>query len=209
MEWQFDNSVAKIFANHARQHIPDYDKVIDLSVSLCDQYYQKNDPILEVGCAIGETIIRLNEKGFTNVHGVEASQSMLDGCPKDIATYYLTERFPTSDTKYKVVLCNWTLHFMQDKVSYLKDIAANLSKDGMLVLTDKTVNEGLALEQYHKFKLSSGVSQEEVRQKAESLKNVMHIDSVEWYFNTLRELGFGKIYIASANWCFTTFVATI
>lgn len=209
MEWQFDNSVAKIFANHARQHIPDYDKVIDLSVSLCDQYYQKNDPILEVGCAIGETIIRLNEKGFTNVHGVEASQSMLDSCPKDIATYYLTEKLPTSDTKYKVVLCNWTLHFMQDKISYLKDIASNLSKDGMLVLTDKTVNEGLALEQYHKFKLSSGVSQEEVRQKAESLKNVMHIDSVEWYFNTLRELGFGKIYIASANWCFTTFVATI
>ena len=209
MEWQFDNSVAKIFANHARQHIPDYDKVIDLSVSLCDQYYQKNDPILEVGCAIGETIIRLSEKGFTNIHGVEASQSMLDVCPKDIAIYYLTEKFPTSNTKYKVVLCNWTLHFIQDKVSYLRDIASNLSKDGMLVLTDKTVNEGLALEQYHRFKLSSGVSQDEVRQKAESLKNVMHIDSVEWYFNTLGELGFGKIYIASANWCFTTFVATI
>lgn len=209
MEWQFDNSVAKIFASHATQHIPDYDKVIDLSVSLCDQYYQKDDPILEVGCAIGETICRLNKKGFIDIHGVEASQSMLDECPKDIATYYHTEQFPKSDKKFKVVLCNWTLHFMKDKVSYLKEIADNLSNDGMLILTDKTANEDFALEQYHKFKLSSGVSPEEVVKKAESLKNVMHIDSVEWYFTTLRQLGFRKIYIASANWCFTTFVATI
>lgn len=209
MEWQFDNSIAKIFSNHARQHIPNYDSIIDLSVNLCDHYYEKSDPILEVGCAIGETIVRLHKKGFTNIHGVEASESMLAACPKDIATYYLTKTFPESNMNYKVVLCNWTLHFMEDKFRYLADIAAHLSKDGMLVLTDKTANEGIALEQYHKFKLSSGVSPEEVEQKAESLKNIMHIDPVEWYFNTLKELGFGKIYIASASWCFTTFVATI
>lgn len=209
MEWQFDNSVAKIFANHARQHIPDYDNVIDLSVSLCEQYYQKNDPILEVGCAIGETITRLHKSGFTNIHGVESSSPMLSECPKNIATYYHTAYFPNTDTKFKAILCNWTLHFMEDKISYLKEIRSNLSDDGMLVLTEKTMNDGLALEQYHKFKISSGVSPEEVRQKAESLKHVMHVDSIEWYFNNLRALGFGKIYIASANWCFTTFVATI
>jgi ubiquinone/menaquinone biosynthesis C-methylase UbiE len=209
MEWQFDNSIAKIFASHARQHIPNYDDVIDLSVDLCNQYYEKNDAILEVGCAIGETISRLHQTGFTNIHGVEASESMLAACPKHIATYYLSKSFPESSTPYKVVLCNWTLHFIDDKRSYLSAIARNLTKDGMLVLTEKTANEGIPLEQYHKFKLSSGVSHTEIKQKAESLKNVMHIDSVEWYFNTLRESGFSKIYIASANWCFTTFVATI
>ena len=34
----------------------------------------------------------------------------------------------------------------------------------------------------------------------------MYIDNVEWYQRVLKEIGFSKIYIINAFWCFTTFV---
>jgi tRNA (cmo5U34)-methyltransferase len=205
--WQFDQHVAKIFADHARQHIPNYDQVIDLTVSLCEQKLNANSPILEIGCAVGETVKKLNLKNFSNIHAVDNSQDMIDKCPADMANYYCSSEFPTINIKFQAILCNWTLHFIQDKISYLKKIFDQLEPGGLLVLSEKTQNSGLALEQYHKFKSSMGVSDEQIRAKALSLTNVMFIHDVRWYFSTLEDLGFKQIYIAQASWCFTTFVA--
>ena len=36
--WTFDNKVAEIFPAHARQHIPNYDKVIQKTLDICADY---------------------------------------------------------------------------------------------------------------------------------------------------------------------------
>lgn len=207
MIWKFDNKIAKIFNRHARQHIPDYDKVIDLNVDLCEQKLKKDSNILEVGCAIGETIKKLYSKGFRNIHAVDNSSEMLNRCPRNKATYYCTSSFPTKDIKFDAVLCNWTLHFMHNKIEYLKEIHDSLLPGGFIVLSEKTENNGLALKQYHRYKLNKGVKEKEIKEKEKLLKDVMFIDSTEWYLKNLRVIGFEEIYIANANWCFTTFVA--
>lgn len=205
MAWQFNKTIADTFDQHARQHIPNYDQVIDLSVDLCNQRLNKDASIVEIGCAVGETVVRLHGLDFINIHAVDASQEMLDNCPKAIATYYCSNTFPniTADA----VLCNWTLHFIKDKVTYLQDIYQHLSKDGFLVLSEKTSTAHTAIEQYHLFKERNGVSRENIIAKAESLKGVMFVESVEWYLSTLRSIGFKEVYIVNADWCFTTFVA--
>jgi biotin operon repressor len=76
----------------------------------------------------------------------------------------------------------------------------------MLILSEKTNNQGYALEQYHLYKERQGVSREDIEAKAQSLKGVMFPESIETHLARLRDLGFSEIYIASANWCFTTFV---
>jgi tRNA (cmo5U34)-methyltransferase len=207
MDWQFNDTVATIFDQHARQHIPNYEQVIELSVDLCKQKLNTSSPILEIGCAIGETIKRLNHSGFSNIHAVDSSQGMLDQCPQDIATYYCSSTIPNVDIKFDATLCNWTLHFIKDKENYLSSVYNAMSTGGMLILSEKTENCGLALEQYHRFKQLQGVSDSDIAAKAKSLENVMFINSVSWYLTTLKDIGFQQVYIANAAWCFTTFVA--
>ena len=205
--WTFNNQIAQIFDKHARQHIPDYDRVIDLSINLCKQKVEPAQPILELGCAVGETVKRLHKASFSNIHAVDNSQAMLDSCPADLATYYHSSTIPQVDIKFNAVICNWTLHFIKNKESYLQDIYNCLAPGGIFILSEKVENQGLALEQYHQFKRTQGVSDEEIAAKAKSLEGVMFVDSVDWYMSALQTIGFNNIYTANSNWCFTTLVA--
>jgi trans-aconitate methyltransferase len=202
MTWKFDKAVAKTFAEHVRRHIPNYEQVINQSVEICN-LYKKDSKIIDVGCAIGETLTQLHTRGFTNIYGVDNSQDMLDQCPK-VATLINSNSFPID--VFDVVLINWTLHFIKDKEQYLKDVFANLAAGGTLVLSEKTSLDPFAIKMYHNFKRSQGVSEEEIRIKEQRTKDVMFIDSADWYLTMLKNIGFSKVYIINASWCFTTFV---
>lgn len=209
-EWVFDSTVADSFATHARQHIPDYDRVINLSVEVCQRLIADpvNDPIVDVGSAIGETVKRLYGAGFRNLVGVDSSADMLNKTVDlPIAHWVHSASFPSQLGPYGAVLCNWTLHFMQDKEKYLGEIYQNMRSGGCLILTDKTCNQGLELELYHNFKRKQGLSKEAIRAKAESLVGQMFVDNPEWYINTLRDVGYTTVSIINFTPCFTTFLA--
>lgn len=207
--WEFNESIANSFVDHARKHIPDYDKVINLSIKVCKTLLtdRLEDKIIDVGCATGETINRLWANGLCNLIGVDNSQAMLARCQNKHAFYILSDQFPKENGPYKSVLCNWTLHFIRDKKTYLADIFNSLTTDGFLILTDKTANEDIDLELYHDFKREKGVSEEEIKQKTNSLKDVMFINDINWYIDTLTDLGFTKVSVINAAPCFTTFLA--
>lgn len=209
VNWEFNDDVAKGFVQHAERHIPDYDKVIDMTVNLCKSLLNDplNDRIIDVGCATGETISRLYTNGCCNLIGVDNSQAMLDQCMPDQAYYILNDKFPTENGPYHAVICNWTLHFIKDKTEYLTQIYNSLVPGGFIVLTDKTENSGIALKLYHNFKRERGVSEEEIVAKANSVKSIMFIDSPDWYFRTLETIGFSNTSIISSAPCFTTFIA--
>jgi tRNA (cmo5U34)-methyltransferase len=206
-QWTFNSHISQIFNQHAKQHIPDYERVIEKSVKLCRKFLTDSDKIIDVGCAIGETIKCLYMNGFTNLVGVDSSEPMLEKAKKfEIAEWLLSDEFP-SQHHYSAVICNWTLHFIKDKESYLSDIYSSLNKNGFLILTDKTCNEGLELELYHDFKREQGVSEQEILIKAASVKNVMFINDPDWYVKTLTDIGFTNITIINKAPCFTTFLA--
>jgi tRNA (cmo5U34)-methyltransferase len=209
-QWKFDQNIAKVFVKHAMQHIPDYYRVIDLSIKVCKKLI--NDPlnnrIIDVGCATGETIDKLWAGGFCNLVGVDNSQAMLDQCQNKNAQYIIKDTFPIDTSNpYHAVLCNWTLHFVTDKKQYLSDIFHGLADNGFLVLTDKTVNDDVDLDLYHDIKKTNGVSDEEIDLKAKSVKNIMNIDDVDWYIKNLKDIGFSRVTIINAAPCFTTFLA--
>jgi trans-aconitate methyltransferase len=202
MTWKFDASVAKNFVGHARGHIPNYDTVIDKSVAVCQKSLTLDSAIIDVGCATGETLNRLSQVGFTNLTGVDSSQDMLDQCQVS-ANLICSQQFPQQ--RFDAVLCNWTLHFMSSKKDYLQQIYNNLAPGGFLIVSDKTSLDPEMIDFYHDFKSSSGISAEEIRAKADSVRNIMHIDQPQWYLETLNSLGFSNTQIIDASWCFTTF----
>jgi trans-aconitate methyltransferase len=203
--WTFDSTVAEDFSSHAKKHIPGYDRVIDKAVSLCCHMLDKNASIIDVGCAIGETLERLHQNGFTNLHGVDNSEAMLLKANPNIASLILSEKLP--DIRYDAVLLNWTLHFIKDKRSYLDSVYENLYDGGFLIVSDKTSNDSPYLQLYHEFKQNQGVSQQEINDKAKSLIGKMFINDQHWYNSALIGAGFRNISIIDADWCFTTFLA--
>jgi 2-polyprenyl-3-methyl-5-hydroxy-6-metoxy-1,4-benzoquinol methylase len=209
-QWSFNTAVSENFETHARQHIPRYDEIINQSVQICRYTFgvASNIKIIDVGCATGETLRRLYAAGFQDLIGVDASEAMLSKVQQShIAKWIHSEDFPADLGPYNAVLCNWTLHFIQQKRDYLEKIYNGLHSGGVLVLTDKTANSGVELEMYHDIKRANGVTEEDIELKAQSVQNVMFIDPPAWYIKTLEEIGFADIKIINASPCFTTFMA--
>lgn len=201
--WEFNPAVANMFVDHARQHIPNYDLVIDKSVDICSQL-SRSASIIDVGCATGETIRRLHAAGFNNLTGVESSQAMLQHCDYNLAKYQHSDQFPMET--FDAVICNWTLHFIKNKIDYLRNIYHNMANSGVLVLSEKTSLDPVSIHFYHAWKHSNGVSWEDIRSKEAAIKGIMYINDPDWYIDTLLHMGFKNIQIIDASWCFTTFM---
>jgi SAM-dependent methyltransferase len=212
--WKFDSKIASNFVNYARHHIPGYDKVIKKTAQVCKLLlspFSHRHRIIDVGCADGETIKQLYFIGFHNLVGVDSSEDMLVQARKnkinEIAELTQQSTFPKNLGPYNAVICNWTLHFIKNKIAYLRDIHESLLPGGILIITDKTYNDGASLTLYHDFKKTQGLSEEEIRRKHASLVDVMFIDPPKWYLETLSNLGFINVSIIDAEYCFTSFLA--
>lgn len=202
--WEFDKTVASRFEQEAHNHIPDYQRVIELCCSIAERKGLPLDAtIVDIGSALGETLYQFKGNGYDNVYGVESSESM-----KDASMYrdriILSSVYPPN-LKADMVTMNWTLHFIKDKYSYLQAIYDNLSNAGMLILTDKTIQSELTKELYYDFKRNNGVSDEYIVEKENQLKGYMHLENVDWYFYTLDIIGFKPVEIINSALGFTTF----
>jgi hypothetical protein len=200
-QWVFDNSVADRFQHEAETNIPSYQIVVDKCLQFANKHLHKTDRIIDVGSALGYTMDKFINAGFTDVMGVDNSPSMNE---KNKYSTLCSDKLP--DYKYKLILMNWTLHFIQDKYRYLNDIYDKLD-NGYLILTDKTSQSEIVKELYYDFKRSKGVSEEYIRQKEKNLIGVMHSVPVDWYLKTIREIGF-KVDIIHADLGFTTFLCS-
>ena len=203
--WEFDQTVAERFQHEARTNIPDYDRVIKLCLDVANKKLNKTSAVIDVGSALGHTLDVFIKDGFTNVIGVDNSDTM-------IANSLYPMRVTNSDKlpigNYDMVLANWTLHFIQDRSAYIRDIYDSLNTHGILILSDKTLQDPIIEDMYYDFKRSCNVTQEYIDEKKQKLKGYMFPYSVEWYMDTLIEVGFKNVQILNARVGFVTFYAT-
>lgn len=201
--WAFDENVAKRFQQEACQHIPDYERVINLCLEIANRTINKESLIADVGSALGYTLDLFVKNGYSNVYGVESSDAMLNSTLHR-ERVLKSSKFPLQ--VFDMVLINWTLHFVIDKVNYLKDVFENLSKGGILVLTDKTIQSPVVKDMYYSFKRNNGVTQEYIEQKEKQLQGVMHSMPASWYIEQLQIIGFTDIEIVNSRLGFVTYM---
>jgi tRNA (cmo5U34)-methyltransferase len=201
--WVFDDSVAKRFQQEAEAHIPSYHNVIDMCVKFANKNLKKDARIIDVGSALGYTMKRFIDEGYTNIIGVDNSRAMIDN---SIFPELVIESDSFPKNIYDFVLANWTMHFIQDKYSYLTDIYNSLSNDGYLILTDKLQQSEIVKREYYDFKRKNGVPEEYIQQKEKDLIGIMHSVTLGWYTNKLHMVGFKTVEVIHADLGFVTFL---
>jgi SAM-dependent methyltransferase len=205
--WQFDEAVAARFDTEARTHIPHYEHVIGMCVDIATHSLKKETAqIIDVGSATGYTLEQLHKAGFQHVLGVESSPAMIrHSRMRDRVV--CSDTLPEAQTPYDLVLANWTLHFVGERASYIRDIHEYLSDGGILILTDKMTSSPHVYEQYHDFKRMQGISEETIARKDAALAGVLTTFPLEWYQGTLHKAGFRDVRVIDTAYCFKTLIA--
>lgn len=201
--WVFDDTVAVRFQEEAIANIPSYNHVIDWCLDFANKNINKTDRVIDVGSALGFTIDKFINAGYTNIVGVDNSTAMIEHGLHSSCVIN-SDTFPID--KYKLVLANWTLHFVKDKAQYLQDIYNSLVPGGYLILSDKTLQSDIVKNLYYDFKRQQGLSEEYIREKEQKLVGVMHSVSAEWYLRQLRLTGFATSDIINSDRGFVTFL---
>lgn len=200
--WKFDSNVADRFQNEAVTNIPDYERVIDLCVDLCSNF-PKDAKVVDVGSALGHTMGKFTQAGFTNVWGIDSSKDMNDRNPFKTFVHHSDEFV---GGPYDIVLCNWTMHFIKNKEHYLSSIYDNTNDGGILILTDKTEQSDHVKKLYYDFKRANGVSDDYIKHKEEQLKGFMHLWDTFSYLDVMMNLGW-YVEVVNARLGFVTFLA--
>ena len=202
--WIFDDEIASRFQAEAETNIPSYHTVINKCLQFANKNLVKSDRIIDVGSALGYTISKFKNAGFTNITGVDNSPSMIEKSMfKDIV---LCSDILPKDV-YKLIIMNWTLHFITDKQRYLTDIYNNLDDSGYLILSDKCLQSDIVKDMYYDFKRTNGVSEEYIIEKEQKLIGVMQSISIDWYLKSLQEIGF-NVDIIHGDVGFVTFLCS-
>lgn len=202
--WEFNDEVAKRFQDEARDHIPDYERVIDMCVSIVNHIYpDKSAKIIDVGSALGFTVDKFIKAGYASVTGLEVSESMKNNSLHQ-DRIILSNSMPNEE--YNVVLANWTLHFILERKEYLTDIFNRLAPGGILLLSEKMTQPYPLKELYYSWKRSNGVSQETIRSKEQKLKGVLETKPLIWYLEILEKIGFSEIECVNSRFNFNTLI---
>lgn len=201
--WTFDDSVANRFQQEARDHIPDYARVVEMCIEVASDNLSKDDAIIDVGSALGYTVDKFMQAGFSNVYGLDNSESMVkQSLHKD--RIMLGNDFPSMP--FKMIVMNWTLHFVIDKLAYIKKMYDNLEPGGYLIISDKTSQSLEVKKKYYDFKRANGVSQEYIDEKEKKLAGYMYTVPTSWYNATFADVGFSSVEVINARYGFVTFM---
>lgn len=209
-QWKFDDIVASQFDVIARTHIPHYDEVIRKCVTIAESAFpdKLNSRIIDVGSATGYTMEQFKRSGYAHVFGVDNSPTMLERS-RVKENLIRSDVFPKNGEPFHMVVANWTLHFIPDRESYIRDIRESLIDNGILILSEKMNSSEFVHDRYHDFKRSMGVSDEAIREKEAAIKGILVPYSLDWYQGTLKKQGFSTIEIIDSSWCFKTLLCTV
>ena len=115
------------------------------AVTILKKYvFNKNFRILDAGCGTGLVGIELKKYGYSNIEGVDFSQSMLDLVPQGVYTKIekidLNKPLKFKDNMYDVLMCVGTFTYGHVKPKALDELIRITKNRGLICFT---INEGI------------------------------------------------------------------
>ncbi|MFN3603086.1 MAG: methyltransferase domain-containing protein [Leptonema sp. (in: bacteria)] len=215
-KWKFNKEVAKHFDVHIKKSIPLYEEGHKLIIDVISHYVlhhktKKPQIILDLGCSTGSLIYKIS-KNFSDIpilfYGLDLEPSMLDIAKKrkfskNHKVHWISSKIEKFDFPFAFDICisYYSLQFIpvQKRKYIVSFIYKKLYKKGFFLLFEKVKFKNPfenQINQYliEKYKLSSGYTLEEIKNKEESLKNVLIPLTSQKNFELLKQAGFKKYF---------------
>ena len=216
--FRFNENVARVFPDMLRRSIPGYAASIEAIGSLAARYVRAGTTCYDLGCSLGAATLAMRQgirEPACRIVAVDSSPAMIKRCREIVAE---DDRLNGPETEVDVVesdirdisfanasmvVLNYTLQFIEpaDRSELLRDICAGLNDRGILVLSEKVVDENpemesLLVDLHHEHKRRNHYSELEIARKRAALENVLVPETVAAHRARLSEAGFSH----SAVW---------
>jgi len=207
-DFEFNDRVVEVFDDMLDRSIPFYKEVVVSTARLLAAHLDKDDTVVDLGCATGSTLLELArllpEQGLRFI-GVDNSAPMLHKARLKAELYSKQDsiRFELADitaTPHRAVgafILHYTLQFIRPirREQFIRSLYDGLRPGGVLILSEKIILHDKRLNReyidiYYQFKKSRGYSELEIAKKREALENVLIPFSIEENSALLRQAGF-------------------
>jgi tRNA (cmo5U34)-methyltransferase len=227
--FRFDESVASVFPDMLRRSIPGYDATLEAIGSLAARYVRDNTQCYDLGCSLGAATLAMRQGiGGEDVHivAVDNAAAMTERCRAVIAEDDAQNAPATSVevltgdlmdieiSNASMVVLNYTLQFlpMQDRDLLMRRICAGLNPGGLLVLSEKVLDEDehmetLLFDLHHEHKRRNNYSALEISRKRAALENVLVPETVTAHRGRLKDAGFAHIAVWLRYFNFLSIIA--
>lgn len=207
-EWKFTGEVAEHFDTHVRKSIPLYEEIQRMVVDMSGWFIRDGSTIYDIGSSTGETIFHLHKKHLTkhNVRytGIDSSEGMIKKAQEKITAknvYFLHQ--DVAKTIFKeadLIISLFTMHFLSEdkRMRVLQKAYQCLRQGGALIIVEKVLAEegrfnDLWTELYWDFKKRQGLTDDQILQKARSLRGVLIPLTLTENLKQLKMIGFKSI----------------
>lgn len=210
-EFEFDDTVARVFDDMITRSVPGYRTVISMLGVMAQRYSRPGSNVYDLGCSLGAATLAMRRHlpfDDCTIIAVDNSQAMIAKAREylrveqsPIHVIFRCEDIMTTEiTQASMVVVNFTLQFIEpnDRFDIIKTIYDGLLPGGVLVLSEKIFFDDAArqhrmTELHHTFKRANGYSDLEIAQKRSALENVLIPDDISTHQARLDLAGFRSV----------------
>jgi len=216
--FRFDDKVAQVFPDMLRRSIPGYAASIEAIGSLAARYVRAGTNCYDLGCSLGAATLAMRQgigEPGCRIVAVDLAPAMIERCRQILAKDTFLPGLMTDvdlvlsdirDVEFvnaSMVVLNYTLQFVDlaDRDALLRRICKGMNDGGILVLSEKVVDENahmeaLLVDLHHEHKRRHDYSELEISRKRAALENVLIPETVAAHRARLQAAGFSH----SAVW---------
>jgi len=227
-KWVFDQGVADVFEDMLNRSIPGIEDMRETINIIIKNVIPLGGSILDIGCSDGQQLSRLQALESPSMQlklfGVDNSREMIQkavercGASVKFLHHDMCEgnpRFSNGPIRYDVILSILTLQFIPVELRprilfYIKN---SLRTGGRFIFVEKVMfsnseAQDLITKVYHNIKVNNGYSQDQVKTKHISLRNVLVSKTIEDNTKMLYDAGFQSVTTFWQNTAFVGWVAS-
>jgi len=227
--FRFNDKVAAVFPDMLRRSIPGYTASLEAIGSLAARFVRAGTNCYDLGCSLGAATLAMRQgirEPCCRIVAVDVAPAMIARCQEIIAE---DDRRSAPETDVDVVesdvrdveivnasmvVLNYTLQFLglDDRDEFLCRIAQGLNKGGLLVLSEKVVDENPTMENllvdlHHEHKRRNDYSALEISRKRAALEEVLIPETVATHRERLKRAGFSDSAVWLRYFNFVSIVA--
>ncbi len=215
--FRFDDSVAAVFPDMLQRSIPGYTASLEAIGSLAARYVRDDTRCYDLGCSLGAATLAMRQgigAAGCRIIAVDNAAAMTERCrqviveddaansPSTPVDVIQGDIMDIEITNASMVVLNYTLQFLavDDRDELLRRICDGLVSGGLLVLSEKVLDEDEHMEQllfdlHHEHKRRNNYSAMEISRKRAALENILLPETVARHRTRMKAAGFEHIAV--------------